>query len=348
MRFFKSGLFIALLSCSWLACAADPLPQLGANAEGVTVSGLSSGAYMAVQFQVAHARQVSGAGIIAGGPFYCAEGSVTRALANCMAPTATAKPPSLEMQLQTVAKFAGQGRIDAPALLKTHRVWLFSGANDQTVHRPVMDSLAGFYQSLLPESAIRYVRHPEAGHAMPAAAADQANACPTSESPYLNRCQEFDAAGELLNHLLGPLAPKSQKPEGSLLRFDQRPYVTGKAVDASFAEEGYLYVPHSCLSGGCRIHIAFHGCRQNAEAVGTSFVTGAGYNAWAETNRIIVLYPQTRARYGLALGSMRYVMNPKGCWDWWGYTGSDYATREGTQIKAVATMLETLKQRPAK
>jgi hypothetical protein len=35
-------------------------------------------------------------------------------------------------------------------------------------------------------------------------------------------------------------------------------------------------------------------------------------------------------------------MNPKGCWDWWGYSGANYHTKEGVQIKAVVGMIEQL------
>jgi poly(3-hydroxybutyrate) depolymerase len=41
----------------------------------VTVSGISSGGYMAVQFQVAFSKLVKGAGILAAGPYDCAEGA---------------------------------------------------------------------------------------------------------------------------------------------------------------------------------------------------------------------------------------------------------------------------------
>ena len=74
------------------------------------------------------------------------------------------------------------------------------------------------------------------------------------------------------------------------------------------------------------------------------FVTAAGYNAWADTNRFVVLYPQIRAYNGRLPGSKRELINPKGCWDWWGYTGPHYATRDGAQIRAVATMVEQLRQ----
>ena len=35
-------------------------------------------------------------------------------------------------------------------------------------------------------------------------------------------------------------------------------------------------------------------------------------------------------------------MNPMGCFDWWGYTGSEHATREGAQISAVKGVIDSL------
>jgi len=64
-------------------------------------------------------------------------------------------------------------------------------------------------------------------------------------------------------------------------------------------------------------------------------VRGAGFNEWAETNGLVVLYPQSKS-------SRVAPMNPLGCWDWWGYTGEGYATRDGAQIKAVAAMVDRL------
>lgn len=182
----------------------------------------------------------------------------------------------------------------------------------------------------------------QAGHALPSIADSQANACETSEPPFINRCRDTDAAGELLTHLLGPLQVRAASPAGDLLAFDQATFVSGKPIDASLADEGFVFVPHTCRSGGCRIHVAFHGCRQSVSEVGQRFIAGAGYNAWAAGNRLIVLYPQAVARNGIAPGSWKFVMNPKGCWDWWGYTGNDYGSRDALQIKAVRRMVDWL------
>ena len=47
--------------------ASAPLPAAGVRLDQTSVSGLSSGAYMAGQFQLAHADIVIGAGIVPGG-----------------------------------------------------------------------------------------------------------------------------------------------------------------------------------------------------------------------------------------------------------------------------------------
>jgi len=55
------------------ANAAEELPRLGVTLTATSVSGLSSGAYMAGQIEVAHSKDIVGARIVAGGPFACAE-----------------------------------------------------------------------------------------------------------------------------------------------------------------------------------------------------------------------------------------------------------------------------------
>lgn len=125
-----------------------------------------------------------------------------------------------------------------------------------------------------------------------------------------------DSVGEMLGHLLGKLNPPSEKAAGRLAPF----------------EGAFLYRPVACEKEACRIHVVFHGCGQAGEA----FARDAGYNRWADTNRLLVLYPQVKASWS-PLG-----FNPYGCWDWWGYTGAQYATREGAQVKAVKAMLDRL------
>jgi len=98
--------------------------------------------------------------------------------------------------------------------------------------------------------------------------------------------------------------------------------------------------PRECEDGAaCRVHIALHGCLQDTGDVDRHFIDDTGYNAWADTNRLIVLYPQA------AKGWEPY--NPLGCWDWWSYVDHEdsYVTKSGSQIKTIKAMLDALTAR---
>jgi len=332
-----SRLLAGLLALGGQAAAADRLPELAADPAGATVSGLSSGGYMAVQMHVAHSSLIRGAGVIAAGPYYCAGGSLLTAYYNCTDPGFLAPLPSgaaLRAEAQAQAR---SGRIDATANLSGSRAWLFAGKHDRTVSVEVVEALRAFYAGY--KAAVALVTDKPAGHAIVTEAAGNPE-CGASEPPFINDC-DYDAAGEMLHHLLGP-APPAQAASGRLLRFDQREFAQGATLAISLADEGYAYIPAACESQRCRIHVAFHGCRQNASEVGERFVREAGYNRWADAHRLVVLYPQTASRTGFSLGAWNYVWNPRGCWDWWGYSGARYHTKDAAQIRAVKAMLERL------
>jgi poly(3-hydroxybutyrate) depolymerase len=322
-------LLLALALAAFPAAALERLPALAIDPSATTVSGISSGAYMAVQMHVAHSKDIAGAGAFAGGPYYCAGGDLERARFGCMEGEPDAAPLA-----RLTRDWARAGRIDPVENLARARVWLFSGTNDGVVRRPVTDALARYYEAFVPAGAIFYQDALPAGHAQ--VTLDHGPTCATTGGEFIVDC-DYDGAGKLLQFLHGALAPKRQGAlQGRLRTFDQREFIDGRPRSAGMAPEGYVFVPDECARGErCRLHVAFHGCLQQAERIGEAFVRNAGYNRWADANRIVVLYPQTVASWGLPF-------NPKGCWDWWGYTGADYATRDGVQVRAVKRMLERL------
>jgi len=332
---------VAALAAATPALATDPLPAYGANVAETTVSGISSGGYMAVQFHVAHSKVVKGVGVLAGGPYYCAQGNLWTATNNCTRPGRWTPLPSVEMLAAEAEALARGGLIDPLAGLAATRVWLFSGGRDEVVQPSVVEALERFYRRFVPAPGVTLVRNPYAGHGM--ITLDAGVACDLTAAPYLNDC-DYDAAGELLAFLLGALEPPAAKESGRILRFDQKAFAGGDAFAISMADSGFVYVPRSCESEPCRVHVALHGCRMSVEAIGEKFVREAGYNRWADSNRLIVLYPQTIARNGAGFQGFRwsFVFNPRGCWDWWGYTGPQYATKAGPQIRAVKAMVDRL------
>ncbi len=330
----------AVLALAPAARAAEPLPALGADLAQTSVSGVSSGAAMAAQFHVAHSSFVIGAGLLAGAPYYCAQGSLRTALWNCMTPRDWWRLPAPEMLAHVALGLGGTGLIDPTTGLARARVWLFAGSEDRTVDPLVTEGGRRFYRAFVPAAQIAVVTKVPAGHAM--VTAETGAACATTAPPFLNQCG-FDAAGALLAHIHGPLAPPSDAG-GRLIAYDQNEFLDGDAGAASLAPAGYAWIPDACAGARCRVHVAFHGCRQSAEAVGETFVRDAGYNRWASANRMIVLYPQTIARNGWRRSAHgpNFVFNPRGCWDWWGYTGADYHLKSAAQLQAVRLMLMRL------
>jgi len=258
-----------------------------------------------------------------------------------MSPSVLAPVPRVALLKTITDTMAGAGLIDATANLKRAKVWLFTGKHDETVQASVVQALQAYYREYVPASAIALVSNVDAGHAM--VTDDYGGRCAATASPFINDCH-FDAAGKLLEHIYGKLNPAVTKDSGRVVAFDQAEFVAGSPYDVSLADIGYAYVPKSCESMRCKVHVAFHGCKQSAEAVGEKFVRHAGYNRWADSNGIIVLYPQTISRSGFGLFSFTYILNPNGCWDWWGYTGPEYHTHNGAQVRAVKAMIDRLTQ----
>lgn len=305
------------------ACSAGPSVLADDDGTGrVTVSGISAGGYAAVQAHVALSDTISGAAAVAGGPYHCAEGNIIHALGRCISGAALDAAPLAE----ATRSAAGAGTIDPVASLSNDRVWLFHGAGDPIVDVAVTRALRDFYASFLPEEAIALVDNIPATHGWPTR--DQGVACGEMGGDYINAC-DYDAAGELLQHLYGSLSDPTTARDDGLQVLDQASVV---AEGGYFADSGFAYVPEACVdkTGECRLHLAFHGCRQGNEFIEDRFARMSGLNEWAESNRIIVLYPQVS----------KSLMNPQGCWDWWGYTGADYDQRSGKQIAGIAALIE--------
>jgi poly(3-hydroxybutyrate) depolymerase len=341
-RPWRPALCLAGLLWSGFSVAAESLPALHANASQVSVSGISSGGYMAVQFHVAYSSNVIGAGIVAGGPYYCAQNQASMAVKNCMQPDKDDPVPAVNKLVDFTQSAADASAVDATTNLKNARVWLFSGRKDVMVKQPVMTALEQYYLRYIPAPQVEYINTMDAGHAFPTN--HYGRECQYTGSPFIDQCG-LDGAGSLLQHIYGTLQLRGAAQEGNLKEFDQREFFDqDDAYSHSMRDAGYAYIPAACRDSACRVHIAFHGCSQNVDAVGDSFVRHAGYNEWAETNHIIVLYPQTITRYGPGFRPWRfsYVLNPMGCWDWWGYDSANYYRKDGPQMRAVMKMVQRL------
>src|SRR5512147_610087 len=168
---------VTLFIYCFYADAAASLDEVGRSLNidktQISVSGISSGGFMAHQFHVAHSSNVMGAGIVAGGPYYCAEGSIADAITKCskfMALECNTPMTGLaasftdfcnnpytgprtdeqsigvaQQSFATATSWSNQDRINPLASLSRARVYLFTGLNDEIVPFDVMNAVYHFY-----------------------------------------------------------------------------------------------------------------------------------------------------------------------------------------------------------
>jgi len=269
-RFYRmAAVTVAALAVATVI-SASPLPSYHIDPAEVSVSGLSSGAFMAVQMHVSHSATFrAGAGVVAGGPYWCAEGLLYLATGRCMAHDASIPVAHLA---ESTRSWAREGRIDPVDNLRASRVYLFSGTRDPTVRPAVVDDLHAYYLNFVPSERVAYNRTVPAGHAM--VTENVGAACGTTDPPYINDC-DFDLAGAILQHLHGPLRARNDGAlAGRFIEFEQTAFVAGHGM----APTGWLFVPQDCASGAeCRLHVVFHGCHQNTATVGERYVRTAAY-----------------------------------------------------------------------
>lgn len=154
----------------------------------------------------------------------------------------------------------------------------------------------------------------------------------------------------------------------------------------SIAPYGYLYANDKCLDHpeSCHMHIALHGCQmtdsynedfqtqyktqiRNYRIVSMrsnrqmeiipnlpvienkannygllKFVLDSGYIDYAEQNDLMILFPQTW------ITENNFPYNPNGCWDWFGWTGENYATNTGSETKWLMDFIHSIAANPKK
>src|SRR3954452_10913103 len=203
------GLVVAQLAPAPSHAASSPrLGAFGVDIQQTSVSGVSSGAAMAVQIHVAHSSIMRGVGVIAGVAYDCADSRLPVAMRverglNCAdgsAPYGGSDGASFSIARTTDAANV-PGAIDDPAAnLPRQKVWLFSGYNDGEVRRGAMDAVAQYYEHYIDPSNIFYKTNNHAPHAL--VTANYGGPCLALNSDYINNCS-YDAAGRLLEYIYG-------------------------------------------------------------------------------------------------------------------------------------------------
>jgi poly(3-hydroxybutyrate) depolymerase len=226
----------------------------------------------------------------------------------------------MQASLNSFNEAATAGLVDSVTSLSNDRAYLVSGMYDTFITSAVVQQTEAFYRAFIHNDYKIITNYSiPAGHGW---ITDQyGGPCWSSNMPLIVNCG-FDLAGDMLKHLLGTLKPRTQQVSDNLKSFDQSHY--GDVWQAGMSSRGWIYLPPNCVNNkGCQVIVMYHGCHQNYDSIGDTFVKETGINEWAESNDIVVIYPQ-------AIGTAE---NPAACWDTWGYTGSNFTVQAGLQMK---------------
>ncbi|KAK4502432.1 hypothetical protein PRZ48_005857 [Zasmidium cellare] len=323
------------------AVTLDSLTTHHVDPNSVSVSGFSSGGFMAAQLGVAYSELFkAGFGVFAGGPYDCGrDQDFTTCLFN--------GTPSIEKPLVNMRSWSGH-QIDCLCNLKQRKIYIQAGTADDVVGLGITTLLEDQLSHFALPSNVRFVTSDGAAHAMPTDVDGQGNSpCDESTLPYIANCG-YDGAGEVLKWFYGErLKPRGQGPlSGDIFSFPQ----IGMLGAPGLAETAFVYVPKKCQHGRravCRLHVALHGCGMHFEQIGDKFLVNTGYNLWADTNEMIVLYPQTTVDNGTYPTWSGNLSNSNACFDWIGQYGeSDW--KIGDHMRAIVNMVKTIIGRHSK
>jgi len=336
MKLLKSRVIAGVLCLASLAAqAANPLPALNVDTTNITVSGLSSGGVMAINLGYAYSATFRGVGIFAATPYLC---QYHYAYANCQNKNVITTV-MLDTMQTTINNWSGGG-IDDKANVASQKVYLFTGTKDNTVGvNPMLAVQEQYSENGVP--SVNLIQAANTGHVFPTDFTSSGNnPCATSFTPYISNCS-YDGAKAALTQFYGTLQPRNNAPAaGNYREFNQREF-TG---NLGMADTGWVYVPATCAADAkCKLHVAFHGCAQNYATIGDKFVKNTGYTRWADTNNMIVLFPQARAdSNSYSTPANGVASNPNACWDTVGFYGFNYAQKGGVQLSAIKAMVDRL------
>jgi hypothetical protein len=141
----RLAIALLLMLARGSASAAERLRSYPIDPAQVSVSGLSSGAFMANQLHIAHSAEIMGAAMIAGGLYGCAVLHATEDGVEALDSQAAGPCLSTPFLLEDVSfytdlvKTCRQGGIDPPSNLVHSRIYFFTGGSDSVVRSKTVE-----------------------------------------------------------------------------------------------------------------------------------------------------------------------------------------------------------------
>ena len=266
---------------------ADPLPTLFANADQITVSGFSSGAHNSCHQMIVMSNTIKGAGCAKGGAFMWGYSEFSE--------ESTTVESIKERSIPIIHDLNDEEKIDPISNFTDEKraVILLSASDDRSVPAKNVEGIFEIYSELGLNGSddtegqnLKLIDTGDSGHTF-------LEDYPETILSFLYGVLEYT-----------PIVPATSSTSddsegvlGTYSEFSQREFFPDDIDwenDENFRNRinGWIYTPKACEGEGsvnCRVHLAFHGCGGNAEALGKT-----GYNDLAAANNIIMVYPDTR------------------------------------------------------
>jgi len=286
---------------------------------------------MAIQHLFAFSATVDGALIAAGSPYGC--GGLPAANTRCY--SGPMSSPRLDAYWR---QRLAEGHTDDVENLRAKPVVVFQGTDDEIItNMNVAQEVVR--QVNLWNMSVTYVDNVPASHVW---VTDNGN-CSCGSCPKgmrygpccdYNNCG-FDMTGLMMNKFYGSILPRATAKE-SLVWINQTSYLPEQDtwVAKGMNPWALAYVPDKCRAAPvhCKVHINYHGCIDNDWTYRSRYITELDVNAYAESNEIIVIYPQSHGTANTGLG----------CWNW-GAGGEkddpEFDTRKSVQLRTVENMV---------
>ena len=184
------------------------------------------------------------------------------------------------------------GEIDDTANLKNNAVYIFSGGELDTETPPKGQQAQKIVYEHYGVTKLTYVEE-EVGHYF-----QKGYMLPGLKQLYVDLGYASD-----LNDF-EPSVPEAELGNyGAWMDFDQGDFVgvdstlkdedgktkAWKWSETAWGDRGKAFIPHSCYSTTCRVHVAFHGCMSNGDVLAYR----SEYINFAASNNVIVVYPNS-------------------------------------------------------
>ena len=280
--------------------------------EKISISGVSSGGYMAEQFAIAHSE------LVAAGIPGCVRLNKLIDIHRCMKTSDQVNLQEIKMLYRAKEKSHLIAGLDSFRTMKVH---LYHGQLDQTVAPSMMLLNQQLIESFGAKVSSKFIAN--LAHGLPVFKAK--NQCQQTASPWLNQC-EVSGALDLFGQLYSDRFNQKLVDGKWFIYQLENELLTDDEFNKSFLNTVLAtYVPQVCEKKDCPVHMVLHGCQQSPEFVDEQFLLNSDFVQAANQYSVVLFFPSVKSS----------SQNPYGCWDWWGYTGIHYDDQLGPQVRVL-------------